>query len=403
MVDTGSVLQGYECFSCAATFDRDLLAFQCPDCGGILDPQYRYASLNFDRSDWRLRGGSMWDYRELLPVFDDEYIVTAGEGDTPLIECPQLAAEIGVGRLLVKDEGQNPTNTFKDRGQSASISKANEANADAIGIPSAGNDGQSASLYSARAGVDCHVYLNTDADEVKQSLMGAHGATLHFSDGDITDAVAAFEADKEQRGLYSVATYQTPHKHDGMKTMLFEIVEQLDWSVPDHVVYPTGSGTGLIGMWKGYEELVELGLLDGHDPPGMNVAQSDGAAPIVRALEEGATEHTPWPNPRSIAKGIQIPDPTSSPLVIDRVTASGGHGVAIPDEKALEAALRMAETDGVEMCTEAAVALAGTIELARKGSFTRDDEVVVINTGAGCKTPEQLRDAIDARYRRASK
>ncbi|RQG94187.1 threonine synthase [Natrarchaeobius chitinivorans] len=389
-----SVFDGYRCFSCKSEFDPTLTSYPCPSCGGILDPKYRYDDVAVDRSDWNRRCGSMWQFGELLGVENSADIVSAGEGGTPLVNCPRLANRIGVGRLFLKDEGQNPTNTFKDRGQSAAISVANAHDVGAVGIPSAGNDGQSASFYSARAGIDCEVFMSDQADQLKKDLVKLHGATLHLLEGDISEASAAFEEAKEQ-GLHSVSTYQTPHKHDGMKTMTFEIASALDWTMPDHVVYPTGSGTGLLGLWKGYRELDELGWLEDSSPPAMTVSQSDGAAPIVRALEAGADEHTPWSNPESIAKGIEIPNPKSSALVIERVRRSGGYGVAVPDEAALDAALEVARTDGVEMSIESAVALAGTIALAEDGEFTEDDDVVVINTGGGCKTPRKLAAALD--------
>ncbi|WP_256562707.1 threonine synthase [Halomarina pelagica] len=390
---TNTAVTHVACRSCGERYDLDTTDFPCRECGGILDFRYDYESVAIERTDWEERHGSMWKYRELLPVRDGDAIVSMGEGVTPLIDCPQLAEELGVGSLLVKDEGQNPTNTFKDRGQSAAMSGAIEQGAEAVGLPSAGNAGQSASAYAARAGLPCHVYLNHQAGSVKKDLVEAHGATLHLSDGKISSAGAAFNEAREEEGLYSVATFQTPYRHEGKKTMGFELFEALDWTSPDHVVYPTGGGVGLIGIWKAYRELLELGWLDEERPPRLDVAQAEGVAPVVRAIEAGEAEHRPWENPESIARGVEIPDPGASAWMLEAVYESGGTGVAVSDDAAVEAALTMARRDGVEMCVTAAVALAGAMELADRGVFDEDDEVVVINTGAGCKTANALGEA----------
>lgn len=389
MPSTNTVVTNLECYSCGHEFDIDHTTFPCPDCGGILDPQYDYTALDVTRDEVEHRRGSMWKYRELLPIRDPDSIVSLGEGTTPMISCPQLAEELGVARLLVKDEGQNPTNTFKDRGQSAAISAAKEQGATAVALPSAGNAGQSASAYAARAGMDCHVYLNHQAGSVKKDLVEAHGATLHLTDGKIGNAGAAFSKAVEEEGYYSVATFQTPFRHEGKKTMGLELFEDMNWSTPDEIIYPTGGGVGLIGIWKAYEELTELGWLN-DTPPRMTVAQSSGVAPVVEAIENGADRHVAWENPESIARGVEIPDPGASPWMLDAVYKSNGAGVASSDEEAVAAALKMARSDGIEMCVTSAVALAGAIKRANKGDFDADDEIVVINTGAGCKSASQL-------------
>jgi threonine synthase len=332
----------------------------------------------------------MWKYKELLPIRDEDAIVSMGEGQTPLVDCPTLADELGVADLSIKDEGQNPTNTFKDRGQSAAVSAANELGVDEVAIPSAGNAGQAASAYAARAQMDCNVFLNHQAGNVKKDLVRAHGGNLHLCDGKIKNAGARFNEARRENGWYSVATFQTPFRHEGKKTMGFEILEDRGWTAPDHIVYPTGGGVGLIGIWKAYKELQELGWLVDETAPKMHVAQSEGSAPVVRAIEEGATEHTPWEQPESIALGVEIPDPGASPWILETVYESGGDGVAVADSAAIEAALEMAQKGGIEMCVTAAVAFAGAKRLAERGVFDEDDEVVVINTGAGCKSAGQL-------------
>lgn len=396
MAPIDSVIEYIECRDCGTRFDLDLSEFPCPECEGILDPKYDYQNLDIGPETWERRGGSMWKYRELLPVREKDAIVSMGEGDTPLTECPTLAAELGVDRLLVKDEGQNPTNTFKDRGQAAAISAANEQDVDTVALPSAGNAGQSASAYAARAGMDCHVFLNYQAGDVKKDLVEAHGADLHLVEGKISEAGAAFKEAREEHGWYSVTTFQTPFRHEGKKTMGFEIFEALDWTTPDEIIYPTGGGVGLIGIWKAYQELSELGWID-EEPPALTVAQSEGSAPVVEALETDSESHEPWTAPDSIAKGVEIPDPGASPWILDAVDASGGTGVAVSDADAVDAALELAQKDGVEMCITAAIALAGALKQAETGAYEGDEELVVINTGAGVKSSARLGEA--ARYR----
>lgn len=386
---TDSYVSHISCRGCGTRHNLELTEYPCPDCGGILDPRYDLEAFDLAPATWERRCGSMWKYRELLPVRDASAVVSMGEGTTPLVGCPRLAGEMGVGRLLVKDEGQNPTNTFKDRGQSAAISCAVERDAEEVALPSAGNAGQSASAYAARAGLACHVFLNHQAGDAKKDLVRAHGADLRLHPGKIGDAGAAFGEARAANDWHSVATFETPFRHEGKKTMGFELFEAFDWSSPDHVVYPTGGGVGMVGIWKAYRQLRAVGWLDGGSPR-LHVAQTTGAAPVVEAIREGADEHAPWDDPESSARGVEIPDPGASPWLLDAVSESGGTGVAVEDGAAVEAARRMARAGGVEMCVTAAVALAGAFELARQGVFGPDEDVVVINTGAGCKTHEAL-------------
>lgn len=386
---TGSAITHIACRSCGEAYDPDLTEFPCRECGGILDPQYDYDALDIAPADWESRCGSMWKYRELLPIRDPDAIVSMGEGDTPLVDAPRLAESFDVGQVWLKDEGQNPTNTFKDRGQAAAISAANEQGVTDVALNSAGNAGQSASAYAARAGMNCHVFLNHQAGSVKKDLVRAHGAELHLNEGKIGDAGEAFTHARDEHGWYSVKTFQTPFRHEGKKTMGYEVFEAFDWELPEHIVYPTGGGVGLIGIWKAYQELRELGWVTA-DPPKLHVAQTTGAAPVVEAIEAGRREHEPWEDPESIARGVEIPDPGASPWILEAVFESGGTGVAVTDEEALEASLLAARETGVEMCVTSAVALAGAEKLAEKGVFGPGEDVIVINTGAGAKTATKI-------------
>jgi threonine synthase len=385
---TGTAFTHVECRSCGDVYDHGVTPGPCA-CGGILDPQYDYGGLGIGPETWERRSGSMWAYRELLPVRDPDAIVSMGEGATPLVACPRLARDLDVGGLWLKDEGQNPTNTFKDRGQAAAVSAAKEHDVETVALASAGNAGHAASAYAARAGMDCHVFLNHQAGSVKKNMVRVHGAELHLCEGKLSDAGERFQQAREQEGWYSVATFETPFRHEGKKTMGYEIFEAFDWRSPDHIVYPTGGGVGLIGIWKAYRELQELGWVTS-DPPALHVAQTTGSAPVVEAIERGAGEHEPWTDPDSIARGVEVTDPGASPWMLDAVAESGGTGVAVSDEDAFDAALTVARRGGSEMCITSAVAFAGTRKLADRGVFGPDESVVVINTGAGCKTADYL-------------
>lgn len=390
MSQTGSVVSHVECRSCGQTYGLDLTEFPCPRCGGILDFQYDYEAIDITRDDLEDRNGSMWKYKELLPIQDKDDIVSLGEGTTPIIDCSNLADELGVARLVIKDEGQNPTNTFKDRGASASISGANEQDIEEVALPSAGNAGQAAAAYAAHAGINCHVFLNYQSNDIQKNLVQAHGADLHLVDGKLQKAGERFSQMREKHEWYTVSTFQTPFRHEGKKTMGFEIYEQFNWGAPDKIFYPTGGGVGLIGIWKAYQELRELGWLDAEEPPSLNVVQASGCAPVVKAIEVGASEHTLWQCPESIGRGIEVADPGASPWILEAVNETGGTGVTVTDDEALDGALSSAQKAGVEMCVEPGAALAGAMKLADQGALKADDEILIVNTGAGNKAPDAL-------------
>jgi threonine synthase len=267
---------------------------------------------------------------------------------------------------------------------------------DEVSLATAGHAGQAASAYASAAGLACNVFVPNQAGTIQKRWAEAHGADVRVVDGKLPEAGAVFADHLEADDGYSVATFHTPFRHEGKKTMGFELFEQFDWTPPDHVVYPTGGGVGLVGIWKAYRELREVGWLDG-DPPALHVAQTTGVAPVVEAIQEGRREHAPWEDPETIARGVEIPDPGASPWMLEAVFESGGEGVAVSDEEAYEAVLDAARQGGVEMCVTAAVALAGAKKLAAEGTFGPDDDVVVINTGGGCKTAGKIGEYVEAR------
>lgn len=386
MASTGSVVDSITCRSCSSYFGLDLTEFPCPDCGGILEMAYSLDDARVSRSEVVSRSGSLWKYREMLPILDDSDIVTMGEGLTPIIESPALAEELGVGRVLIKDEGQNPTGTFKDRGASASISGAKQQGIEEVGLPSAGNAGQAAAAYAAMAGMDCHVFLPYQSGDIQKHLTRIHGSDLHLVGGNLSAAGAAFGEARDKNGWYSVATFHTPFRLEGKKAMGYELFEQSGWESPDHVFYPTGGGVGLIGIWKAFQELRELGWLETETPPRLNVVQSSGCAPVVRAIEAHKESHEPWEAPNSIGRGIEVPDPGASSWIIEAVNQTGGTGVSVTEEAALQGCIEAARRAGVEMCVEPGAAMAGAMKLAEQGDLDSDDEIMIINTGSGNKS-----------------
>jgi threonine synthase len=389
-MDTTEAFVGLECVDCGETFDAETATHHCPDCGGVLDPAYDYDAVELDRGTLDDRPfETMWRYEELLP-FTRDAAVTKDEGATQLVECPAIADELGVGRVLLKDEGRNPTGTFKDRGQTVAVTAAVQHGAEDVALASAGNAGQAASAYAARGGLDSHVFLPSRAGFTNKAMVNVHGGDMTVVGGRIGDAGAAYEdAMANNDDWYSLQTFETPYRHEGKKTMLYEIVEQEEWTVPDAVVYPTGGGVGLVGMHKGATELRDLGLID--ELPAMYAAQSAGCAPIVDAFERGLDRHEPVETPDTICGGIEIPDPGASPLILDALRESGGGAVATDDSEILESAIAVAQNEGLEMGATCAAAASGAWALSERGEFDDDDTVVLLNTGAGNKDDDILR------------
>ncbi|ELZ42714.1 threonine synthase [Halorubrum saccharovorum DSM 1137] len=396
-METTDAFTGLSCVDCGEAFGPEAATHRCPDCGGILDPTYDLDRIDLSPEDLAERPfESMWRYAELLP-FATDAAVSLGEGATPLIECPGLADAMGVGRVLLKDEGSNPTGTFKDRGQSLAMTAASQHGAEEVALNSAGNAGQAAAAYAARADLDAHVFLPSRAGFTQKAMTEVHGADLTVTDpidgnSQIGDAGRAYaEAMEDHPDWYSTKTFVTPYRHEGKKTMALELLEQLDWGAPDGVVYPTGGGVGLVGMHKAAREVRELGWTDELVP--MYAAQAAGCAPVVDAYESGADRHEPVPDDEvdTACNGIAIPDPGASPLVLDAIRESDGGAVATTDRAILDAAIEVARTEGLEVGATCAACVSGAFALAESGEFGPDDTVVLLNTGAGNKDVDALR------------
>jgi len=387
-VETTAAFEGLTCVDCGEHHDPGATG-RCPACGGILDPEYDLSAVDLTREALAERPfDTMWRYEELLP-FPHDRAVTMDEGATPLVECPELAEAWGLGRVLLKDEGRNPTGSFKDRGATVAVTAAREAGAADVALASAGNAGQAAAAYAARADLDCHVFLPSRADFVNKAMVNVHGADLTVVGGRIGDAGAALDDALAEEDWHPVQTFVTPYRHDGKKTMLYETVEAMDWEVPDAVVYPTGGGVGLVGMHKGAKELRELGLIE--ELPAMVAAQSSGCAPVVDAHEAGRDVHEVWETPDTVCGGIEIPDPGASPLILEAIDESGGSAVATDDDAILGAGVEVARETGLEMGATCAAAASGARELAERGELGPDDTVVLLNTATANKEADLLR------------
>jgi threonine synthase len=329
------------------------------------------------------REATLWRYAEVLPVRDPAQRVTLGEGFTPLLDVPALADALSMGRILLKEEGQNPTGSFKARGLAVAVARARELGMTAVALPSAGNAGSAAAAYAAAAGLEAHVAVPRDTPRPILEEIRALGADLQLVEGLITDAGAVIERGAEEHGWFDVSTMKEPYRVEGKKTMGYELVEQLG-RVPDVIIYPTGGGTGMVGMWKAFDELEELGWIGG-ERPRMVAVQGTGCAPIVRAWEEGAESARPWENARTIAAGLRVPRAVGDFLVLEAVRSSGGAAVAVTDEAMLEAVRLIGGTTGVFAAPEGGATAAAIPVLLERGLLHADEEVVLFITGSGLK------------------
>jgi len=328
------------------------------------------------------REASLWRYRELLPVRDPGCIVTLGEGWTPLLEAPRLARRLGVDRVLVKDEGQNPTGSFKARGMALAVSRAKELGAKELAVPSAGNAGGAAAAYGAAAGLPVHVVVPADTPLPIVEEIRALGAHLQLLDGLITDCGRVVRQGVEKHGWWDLSTLKEPYRVEGKKTMGFELFEQLGGRLPGAILYPTGGGTGLIGMWKAFDEMEALGWIDSRRPR-MFVVQASGCAPMVRAWEEGEREARPWEGAATYASGLRVPGAVGDFLILQAVRESGGAAVAVPDHEMARWVRAVGEDTGVFAAPEGGAVAAAVPLLLRSGHLTPGDEVVLFNTGSG--------------------
>jgi threonine synthase len=338
--------------------------------------------------DFATRVNSLWRYRELLPLPANAEPVTFGEGMSPLLPCPRLGAELGLSRLLVKDESQLPTGSFKSRGMTAAVSMARHFGLKRLAIPTAGNAGGALAAYGARAGMEVFVFMPDDTPAINQMEASLCGAKVFLVNGLISDCGKIVREGTDKLAWFDFSTLKEPYRLEGKKTMGLELAEQLDWRLPDVILYPTGGGTGLIGMWKAFQELTELGWLKDTKLPKLVSCQSAGCAPIVRAFEAGQRFAEMFPNAHTIASGLRVPAAVGDFMMLDAIRASGGWAIAGREERILEWMRRVAHREGIAICPETAVCFDVLERLRQDGRVKADDEVVVFNTGAAQKYPE---------------
>ena len=381
-----SYLTHLECTYCQATYSAEEPHRTCPECGKVLYPRYdlEAAKAGVSREALRERPASMWRYFELMPVLDEANVVTLGEGFTPIFETKRLGSDLGCKALYIKDEGLNPTASFKARGLSAAVSKAKELGLTKLTIPSAGNAAGAVSAYAAKAGMDAYVFMPKDAPLANQTEVTIMGAHLTLVDGLIGDAGQLSRQKAQEEGLFDVSTLQEPYRVEGKKTMGYEIAEQMDWTLPDAIIYPTGGGTGIVGIWKAFQEMEAMGWIDSKRPK-MFCVQSDGCAPMVRAFHEGAEFAEPWPNAQTIAAGLRVPSAIGDYLILGALRESGGGALTVSDEEMLTSMKVVASLEGMFICPEGAATVAAVGKLVASGTLSPEERILMLNTGSGLK------------------
>ena len=384
-----STLRGLECSICGEAHSPAERQTICRACGRALFARYDLAAAKatLTREALGRRPASMWRYAEVIAGSELAGRVSLGEGLTPLLAAPRLGEALGCSALMVKDEGANPTGSFKARGVAAAMVMAVKLGVTEIGMPTAGNAGSAAAAYGARAGVTAHIAMPQDTPDAIVSEVRAFGAELQLVDGLISDAGRLIAQGCRDQGWFEMATLKEPYRVEGKKTMGYELWEQLNGVLPHAILYPTGGGTGLIGMWKAFEELEQLGLI-GAERPRMYAIQSDGCAPIVRAWEAGAERAEAWQQAATVAPGIRVPAPFADDLILRALRESGGAAVAIRDASIVPAMRELARSEGIDACPEGAATLAGLRRLLADGAIARDERIVLFNTGSGLKHPE---------------
>jgi threonine synthase len=389
-----SYLDHLECTQCGKTYPHTQLSKTSPCCNKVLFARYDLPRLRreVDRSSLQDRVSTMWRFSELMPVEDPDHILTLGEGGTPLLEAPNLGKKLGLDRLYVKEEGLNPTGTFKARGISAAVSRAYELGVTGFTMPSAGNAAGAAAVYGARGGLPVKVFMPQDAPAAnkKESVMA--GSELTLVNGHIGDAGRMAVAVAEEQDLFDLSTLKEPYRAEGKKTMGLEIAMQLGWTMPDAIVYPTGGGTGIIGMYKGFQELLELGWVEG-TPPRFIAVQSSGCQPIVKAFQEGKSSSEAWPNPATVADGLRVPYPFADYLILQAIRETGGTALAVEDQEMVDAMYELASAEGIIACPEGAATLVGLKQLLKQGFLGADQTIILLNTGSGYKYLDLIKES----------
>ena len=386
-----STITHLECTLTGERFDASYPHRTNPANGKPLFARYdlQKAKATLTKDSLAARRRDMWRYREVMPVIDDVNIIALGEGGTPLLNADRLGKAFGMKAVYIKDEGVNPTGSFKARGLGAAVSKAKELGQTRLTMPSAGNAAGAMSAYAAAGNMEAHVFMPKDAPIANKVECQAYGAKLTLVDGFITDAGQMSQQAAEELGLFDVSTLREPYRAEGKKTMGYEIVEQLGFKVPDVIVYPTGGGTGIVGIWKALDEMEQLGWI-GSERPRMVCVQAEGCAPLVTAFDKGEEFADPFPNPETLAAGMRVPAAIGDFLVIRAVRESGGHALTVSDDEMVAGMVDMARTEGVFAAPEGGATLAALRKLIERKMVEPDERVVLLVTGNGHKYLDML-------------
>lgn len=377
-----------ECGLCTTEYSPDAPRNLC-SCGGPLLVRYDLARARIEWSREALRDApkSIWRYAPVLPVENATSIVSLGEGFTPLLHAKRTARRLGLENLLVKDDGINPTGSFKARGLSCAISKCVEFGIGKVAVPSAGNAASATAAYAAAAGIQAHIFMPRDVPQSNFIECQSYGAHVTLVDGLISDCARIVTERKDREEWFEVTTLKEPYRLEGKKTMGYELAEQLGWKLPDAILYPTGGGVGIIGMWKAFEEMEALGWV-GSERPKMIAVQAEGCRPVVRAIEEGAARTEFFAGANTVAGGLRVPKPLGDFLILDAIRKSGGTAIAVSDRELVDAGIRLASEDGIFAAPEGAACVPALAKLLSQGFLKPDERVVVYNTGSGLKYVE---------------
>ena len=370
----------------AGPYDARVEQHLCTQCGMPLLARYDLdAARAWSKASLASREPTMWRYRELMPLFDGEQPITLGEGWTPLIHAKRLGRELGLERLFVKDESLNPTNSFKARGLAAAVTKASLLGAKTLSVPSAGNAANAMAAYAAAAGLEAKVFMPKDVKVPFIRECELYGADVTLVDGLITDAGRIAAETGKPLGWYDVSTLKEPYRIEGKKTMAYELGEQLEWQFPDWIIYPTGGGTGMVGMWKAFEEMEAIGWKQPGRRPKMVSVQAEHCAPIVKAFEQGAERSEMFPNARTVADGLRVPKAIGDFLVLRAVRESGGTAIAVSDRDMVADMRELGAKEGISAAPEGGAALTALKQLLSRGMIAVSETVVVFNTGGALK------------------
>jgi threonine synthase len=375
-----------ECAACHLEHEARRLLNLCRECGKPLLVRYdlKQAARTLTKESLAGRRADLWRYREVLPVENDENIVSLGEGWTPLLRAKNLGTQLGIDQLYIKDESQNPTQSFKARGMSAAVSMAKELGATKLAVPSAGNAAGALAAYAARAGLECFIFMPDDTPRANVIECEQTGAHVTLMAGLITDCGAEVARRKDAEGWFDVSTLKEPYRVEGKKTLGYELAEQFNWELPDVIIYPTGGGTGLIGMWKAFAEMEQMGWIDTKRPR-MVTVQASGCAPIVRAFETGKRFADEFSGAQTVASGLRVPKAIGDFLILDALRESGGAAVAVTDRELIAATKEIGATEGIFCAPEGAACLPALRKLIDADLVKPDERVVLFNTGAGVK------------------